>query len=300
VTHPRLRPEPLDARAIEQARAIAADWRATGLEVDLSERPSPAGGRDGYVLTARSPTRVLRCECRGWRLAPRWPRAAPGPPVWTVEVAVGHRREPEPDGPAGEGALRRAGVALAGAHERAWRRVLDWVDGGAALPASLEAALAEGASGTAPLPPSRRRRTAAVLAAAALALGGAAAYGAWRAAWRAAATAPGATAAPAGGGRWALASEYASRAGPFALQLASVRRPEGVAEAWRRLSARFPAELAGLEPRPGRAVRVPGRGVFHPLLAGAFATRAEAMAACDRLRAAGGECLVVAPRGPAR
>jgi GNAT superfamily N-acetyltransferase len=66
--HPRLRDEPLDARALAHARGVAADWRAAGLAVDLVERLTPAGRQDGYVLTARSPTRVLRCECRGWRL----------------------------------------------------------------------------------------------------------------------------------------------------------------------------------------------------------------------------------------
>ena len=66
--HPRLRDEPLDARALAHARGVAADWRAAGLAVDLVEHLTPAGRQNGYVLTARSPTRVLRCECRGWRL----------------------------------------------------------------------------------------------------------------------------------------------------------------------------------------------------------------------------------------
>src|SRR3954454_24840340 len=65
---PRLRDEPLDARALAHARSVAADWRAAGLAVDLVEHRTPAGRPDDYVLTARSPTRVLRCECRGWRL----------------------------------------------------------------------------------------------------------------------------------------------------------------------------------------------------------------------------------------
>jgi hypothetical protein len=70
---PRLRGEPLDAaRALAHARSVAADWRAAGLAVDLVEHLTPAGRQNGYVLTAHSPTRVLRCECRG--LAP--PRLA--------------------------------------------------------------------------------------------------------------------------------------------------------------------------------------------------------------------------------
>jgi hypothetical protein len=78
----------------------------------------------------------------------------------------------------------------------------------------------------------------------------------------------------------------------FALQVASVRQST-VATTWQRLLARFPTELAGLELRPARTPKASGKRVFHPVIAGAFATRAEAQAACDRLQAAGGECLVV-------
>ena len=41
--HPRLRDEPLDARALAHARGVAADGRAAGLAVDLdAAEPYPA------------------------------------------------------------------------------------------------------------------------------------------------------------------------------------------------------------------------------------------------------------------
>src|SRR5215207_4811352 len=88
MTPTRLRDQPLDPGALAHARSIAADWRAAGLAVDLVEHLTPAGRHDGYVLTARSPTRVLRCECRGWRLRGRsGPRA--GTLLWSIDVLVG-------------------------------------------------------------------------------------------------------------------------------------------------------------------------------------------------------------------
>ena len=135
---PRLRDEPLDARALAHARGVAADWRAAGLAVDLVERLTPAGRQDGYVLTARSPTRVLRCECRGWRLLGRsGPRG--GTPLWSIDVLVG-RADRAAGTAGGSEPPRRAGVAVAIAHDLAWRRVLEWIDGGPALPADLDAA----------------------------------------------------------------------------------------------------------------------------------------------------------------
>src|SRR4051812_18920883 len=169
---PRLRDEPLDGRALAHARGVAADWRAAGLAVDLVEHPAPAGRRGGYVLTARSPTRVLRCECSGWRLLGR---SAPrgGTPLWSIDVLVG--RPVRAAG--GSGTLRRAGVAVAIAHDLAWRRVLEWVDGGPALPADLDAAVERAT----PRPAARSDRPpVAALLAGALALGALAAYGAWR------------------------------------------------------------------------------------------------------------------------
>jgi hypothetical protein len=47
--------------------------------------------------------------------------------------------------------------------------------------------------------------------------------------------------------------------------------------------------------RPPRKATIPGRGTFYHVLAGSFAAKADAQAACDRLRAGGGSCLVVTP-----
>jgi hypothetical protein len=83
-------------------------------------------------------------------------------------------------------------------------------------------------------------------------------------------------------------------AGRFAAYFLSVRPPARVAGEWRRLTERHP-ELAGLQPRAPRPVQVPGRGTFYAVEAGAFATRAEAQAVCDRLRPRAQACRVVAP-----
>ena len=174
--HPRLREEPLDARALAHARGVAADWRAAGLAVDLVEHLTPAGRQNGYVLTAHSPTRVLRCECRGWRLR-GWLSLRGGTALWSIDVQVG-RTERAAGTASGSATLRRLGVAMAIAHDLAWRRVLEWIDGGPALPPDLDAAIDQAV----PQPPARSpwRPTAALLAGA-LVLGGLAAYGAWRA-----------------------------------------------------------------------------------------------------------------------
>jgi membrane-bound lytic murein transglycosylase MltF len=174
--HPRLRDEPLDVCALAYARDVAADWHAAGLAVDLVEYRSPAGRQDGYVLTARSPTRVLRCECRGWRLLGRFGLCG-GTPLWSIDVLVG--RTTQAAGTAGGSeTLRRAGVAMAMAHDLAWRRVLEWIDGGPALPADLGAAVDQ----VTPKPAARSSwRPVAALLAGALAVGALASYGAWRA-----------------------------------------------------------------------------------------------------------------------
>lgn len=88
--------------------------------------------------------------------------------------------------------------------------------------------------------------------------------------------------------------EEVAPAGSFALYFFSVRPLARVASEWRRLMERHP-ELAGLEPRPPRPVDVPGKGTMYPVEAGAFATRAEAQAICDRLRSRDQPCRVLAP-----
>jgi hypothetical protein len=88
--------------------------------------------------------------------------------------------------------------------------------------------------------------------------------------------------------------EEVAPAGSFALYFFSVRPLARVASEWRRLMERHP-ELAGFEPRPPRPVDVPGKGTMYPVEAGAFATRAEAQAICDRLRSRDQPCRVLAP-----
>jgi hypothetical protein len=79
----------------------------------------------------------------------------------------------------------------------------------------------------------------------------------------------------------------------FALHVASVREHASVPGEWRRLAKQY-ASLVGMQARAPRRVEVPGKGIFYRVVGGAFATRAEAQAACERLRSEGGDCQVVA------
>jgi cytoskeleton protein RodZ len=79
----------------------------------------------------------------------------------------------------------------------------------------------------------------------------------------------------------------------FALHVASVRDQASVPGEWRRLARQY-ASLVGMQARAPRRVEVPGKGIFYRVVGGAFATRAEAKAACERLRSEGGDCQVVA------
>jgi hypothetical protein len=89
-------------------------------------------------------------------------------------------------------------------------------------------------------------------------------------------------------GRDTRAVEQSAR-GDFAIQVALVRDPaEGLRE-WQRLVRHHPA-LGDLKPRPPRSVGVAGKGIFYGVVGGSFATRAEARAACDRVRWEGGDC----------
>jgi tetratricopeptide (TPR) repeat protein len=81
--------------------------------------------------------------------------------------------------------------------------------------------------------------------------------------------------------------------GRFAVQLAAVRERSEVAAAWRRLAAPHPG-LAGLEPRPPRAVETVGGGTLYRVMGGDFATEGEARDVCERVRAEGGDCQVAA------
>ena len=89
-------------------------------------------------------------------------------------------------------------------------------------------------------------------------------------------------------------TEAAPPAGRFAIYLFSVRPAARVSSEWRRLTERHP-DLAGLELRPTRPVAIPGKGTLYRIEAGAFATRAEAQAVCDRLRSRGQACSILVP-----
>jgi cytoskeleton protein RodZ len=86
----------------------------------------------------------------------------------------------------------------------------------------------------------------------------------------------------------------ASSAGRFAVHLASVRDPAVVAGEWRRLAEHHPS-LARFEPRPPLLVAIPGKGTFYRVAGGAFATKAEAQALCEHLRAQHQYCRVITP-----
>ncbi len=68
-------------------------------------------------------------------------------------------------------------------------------------------------------------------------------------------------------------------AGAYALHVASFRTEAAVRREWRRLERRLP-DLLGDMAITVRRVTLPGRGVYHRLLVGAFADRAAAAKAC--------------------
>ena len=143
-------PVPLDGGARAFAQSLAERWRATGLGVSLDLPADEAGpGEHYYVLTARTPSRVLACTCQAWRRgAGRWS----GRTLWTVAVKL---RRSEQD------SETLAGVAAARGHAAAWREVLAWIEGGGSLHPDHEEALAAALS--APRPAAGRRPSGLVL-----------------------------------------------------------------------------------------------------------------------------------------
>jgi tetratricopeptide (TPR) repeat protein len=80
--------------------------------------------------------------------------------------------------------------------------------------------------------------------------------------------------------------------GGYAVHLASLRTVAGAKREWTDLQAAFPALLDGL-PLVVEPADLGERGVFHRVLAGAFARRAEARDLCARLEAKDRYCTVV-------
>src|SRR4051794_10440148 len=160
-------PVPLDGGTRAFAQSLAERWRATGLGVSLDLPADEAGpGEHYYVLTARTPSRVLACTCQAWRRgAGRWS----GRTLWTVAVKL---RRPEQD------SETMAGVAAARGHAATWREVLAWIEGSGSLhpdhEEALAAALAVRPSRREPpdplLPPEAKRSRAPVAAVGAMAL----------------------------------------------------------------------------------------------------------------------------------
>src|SRR4051794_41941388 len=109
-------PVPLDGGTRAFAQSLAERWRATGLGVSLDLPADEAGpGEHYYVLTARTPSRVLACTCQAWRRgAGRWS----GRTLWTVAVKL-RRSEQDSETLAGgaaapgPAAARRGGLAPA-------------------------------------------------------------------------------------------------------------------------------------------------------------------------------------------
>ena len=100
---------------------------------------------------------------------------------------------------------------------------------------------------------------------------------------------PSAAVIPAPAAKPPAPAELASPRAQFAIHVASVRALAEVDGEWRRLARRYPS-LAGLEPGTPEPVDIPGKGTFYRVIGGAFATRAEAQAACKRLEAEGRDC----------
>jgi cell division septation protein DedD len=76
------------------------------------------------------------------------------------------------------------------------------------------------------------------------------------------------------------------------IQLAAFPEAAAAEASWKKLQQRFPDPLGTLTLTIERA-DLGAKGVFHRVQAGPFADRASAQAACDKLKAAKQDCLVV-------
>lgn len=82
------------------------------------------------------------------------------------------------------------------------------------------------------------------------------------------------------------------RGGSFLVQIAALRSQGAAETAWSKATSAAPDTFRGAEKRIQRA-DLGAKGVFYRLRAGAFATRADAIAFCESLKADGGQCIVV-------
>ena len=80
--------------------------------------------------------------------------------------------------------------------------------------------------------------------------------------------------------------------GPYMVQVAALRDPNGAELTWNRMVDRNPGLFAGAEKRVQRA-DLGARGTFYRLRVGAFADRAEAADFCEAIKSAGNDCIVV-------
>lgn len=78
----------------------------------------------------------------------------------------------------------------------------------------------------------------------------------------------------------------------FGVHVLSFRRALNVEDGREQLLSRFPRLLAGKEFR-SRRVDIPGKGVYHRLITGPYATRSQASQVCAQLKRAYGYCEVV-------
>jgi hypothetical protein len=90
----------------------------------------------------------------------------------------------------------------------------------------------------------------------------------------------------------AVAAASASGSGGYLAQLAAVRSEDAARAAWKETAGRNPALLMGARMDIQRA-DLGSQGVFYRLRAGYFGDRTQAGAFCDRLKAAGLDCMVV-------
>jgi len=83
-------------------------------------------------------------------------------------------------------------------------------------------------------------------------------------------------------------------ASSWKLQLASFKTREGAEQAWAKLQKNRTALLGDLGANY-QSVDLGAKGTYHRLRVGPFASRGDAEARCVKLKAAGQDCLIVAP-----